>query len=48
MLHYMIEECEQPLVYIEHEVRIIMNYFELERISYGNNLGNTHKFFEIK
>ncbi|MEO5997810.1 MAG: histidine kinase [Chitinophagaceae bacterium] len=38
MQHYMIEECDQPLVPLEDEIRIIMDYFELERIRYGSNL----------
>ncbi len=38
ILHYMIEECEQPLVPIKNEVKIIEDYFELERIRYGNSL----------
>ncbi len=38
ILHYMIEECEQPLVPVKNEVKIIEDYFELERIRYGNSL----------
>ncbi len=38
MLHYMIEECEQPLVPVENEIKIIKDYVDLERIRYGNRL----------
>ena len=38
MLHYMIEECEQPLVPVKNEIKIMQDYFELERIRYGNSL----------
>jgi len=38
MLHYMIEECEQPLVPVKNEIKIIQDYFDLERIRYGNSL----------
>jgi len=38
MLHYMIEECEQPLVPLAKEIDILNDYFELERIRYGNSI----------
>src|ERR1700722_1555139 len=38
MLHYMIEECEQPLVPLAKEVDVLNDYFELERIRYGNSI----------
>jgi sensor histidine kinase YesM len=38
MLHYMIEECQQPLVPVKNEIKVIEDYFELERIRYGNSL----------
>jgi len=38
MLHYMIEECQQPLVPVNDELKVIEDYFELERIRYGNSL----------
>jgi sensor histidine kinase YesM len=38
MLHYMIEEFEQPLVPLAKEVDILNDYFELERIRYGNSI----------
>jgi sensor histidine kinase YesM len=38
MLHYMIEECEQPLVSLDKEIAILRDYFELERIRYGNSI----------
>lgn len=38
MLHYMIEECEQPLVSLGKEIDVLKDYFELERIRYGNSI----------
>jgi sensor histidine kinase YesM len=38
MLHYMIEECEQPLVPLAKELDTLNDYFELERIRYGNSI----------
>ena len=38
MLHYMIEECEQPQVALDKEIAILKDYFELERIRYGNSI----------
>ena len=38
MLHYMIEDCEQPLVSLEKEIAVLKDYFELERIRYGNSI----------
>ena len=38
MLHYMIEECEQPQVSLAKEIAILKDYFELERIRYGNSI----------
>jgi hypothetical protein len=38
MLHYMIEECEQPQVSLDKEIAILKDYFELERIRYGNSI----------
>ena len=38
MLHYMIEECEEPLVSLDKEIAILRDYFELERIRYGNSI----------
>jgi sensor histidine kinase YesM len=38
MLHYMIEECEQPLVSLAKEIAVLRDYFELERIRYGNSI----------
>jgi sensor histidine kinase YesM len=38
MLHYMIEECEQPLVSLGKEIAVLQDYFELERIRYGNSI----------
>ena len=38
MLHYIIEECEQPLVLLSKEINMINDYIELEKVRYGNNL----------
>lgn len=38
ILHYMIEECQQPLVSLEKEVAVLKDYFELERIRYDNSI----------
>ncbi len=38
MLHYMIEECEQPFVSLTKEIAVIKDYFELERIRYGDSI----------
>jgi sensor histidine kinase YesM len=38
MLHYMIEECGHPLVSLGKEIAILRDYFELERIRYGNSI----------
>ncbi len=38
MLHYMIEECEQPQVSLDKEIAVLKDYFELERIRYGNSI----------
>ena len=38
MLHYMIEECEQPLVSLEKEVAVLKDYFELERVRYDKSI----------
>jgi sensor histidine kinase YesM len=38
MLHYMIEECSQPLVPVGKELAILSEYFELEKIRYGNSI----------
>jgi len=38
ILHYMVDECEQPLVPVKNELKTVEDYFELERIRYGNSL----------
>jgi LytS/YehU family sensor histidine kinase len=38
MLHYMIEECEQSFVPVRNELKVLQDYFDLERIRYGNSL----------
>ena len=38
MLNYMIHECEQPLVPLEKEIKLIEDYMGLEKVRYGNRL----------
>src|SRR6185503_14427184 len=38
MLNYMIHECEQPLVPLEKEIKLIQDYVSLEKIRYGDRL----------
>jgi Histidine kinase len=42
ILHYMITECEQPVVPLSKEINMISDYFELEKVRYEN------LHFEIK
>jgi len=37
-LHYMIKDCDMPLVLLEKEIKMISDYIELERVRYGNQL----------
>ena len=38
MLDYMIHECDQPLVPLEKEIKLIQDYMGLEKVRYGNRL----------
>jgi two-component system, LytTR family, sensor kinase len=38
LLHYIIYECNQPLVKLEEELKMIMGYIDLEKIRYGESL----------
>jgi hypothetical protein len=38
MLNYMIHECEQPLVALERELKLIEDYTGLEKVRYSNRL----------
>ena len=38
MLNYMIHECEQPLVPLEKEIKLVQDYIGLEKVRYGNRL----------
>ncbi len=38
ILHYILYECNEPLVPLEKEVTLLQNYLELERIRYGKRL----------
>ena len=38
MLNYMIHECEQPLVTLEKEIKLVHDYIGLEKVRYGNRL----------
>jgi hypothetical protein len=37
LLHYLIYECSQPFVKLEHELKMIKDYIDLEKIRYGKN-----------
>jgi hypothetical protein len=37
LLHYIIYECNQPLVKLEKELKLIRDYIDLEKIRYGEN-----------
>jgi hypothetical protein len=37
-MEYMILECQEPLVQLEKELNMIMNYFTLEKARYGNRI----------
>jgi len=38
LLHYIIYECDEPLVGLEKELKMIRDYMALEKIRYGDNL----------
>ena len=38
MLNYMIHECNEPLVPLEKEIKLIQDYMGLERVRYGHRL----------
>ncbi|MBD0333747.1 MAG: histidine kinase, partial [Chitinophagaceae bacterium] len=38
MLHYMVNECEQPQVPLEKEIKLIQDYMGLEQVRYGERL----------
>ncbi len=38
MFHYIVEECEHPIVPLSKEIKLINDYIELELVRYGNNL----------
>ena len=44
MLHYMVEECDEPMVSLKKEISVINDYFELERVRYGNNIAMQLEF----
>jgi sensor histidine kinase YesM len=37
-LHYMITDCDVPMIPIEKELKMISDYMDLERVRYGNQL----------
>lgn len=41
MLHYILNECDQPLVPLEKEIKMIRDYMALEKIRYGDQLQMT-------
>jgi two-component system LytT family sensor kinase len=38
LLHYILNECNQPMVSLEKEVNMIRDYMELEKIRYGEQM----------
>lgn len=38
LLHYILNECDQPLVSLEKEIRMIQDYITLEKIRYGEQM----------
>ena len=38
LLHYMIHECDQPLVLLERELKLLRDYTGLEKVRYGDRL----------
>jgi len=41
MLHYILNECNQPLVSLEKEIKMIRDYMALEKIRYGEQMEMT-------
>lgn len=41
MLHYILNECNQPLVPLEKEIKMIRDYMDLEKIRYGEEMKMT-------
>ena len=41
MLHYILNECDRPLVPIEKEIKMIRDYMALEKIRYGEQMQMT-------
>ena len=41
MLHYILHECDQPLVPLEKEIKMIRDYMALEKIRYGEQMQMT-------
>lgn len=38
LLHYILHECDQPLVSLDKEIKMILDYMELEKIRYGEQM----------
>ncbi len=41
LLHYILNECDQPIVSMEKELKMIQDYMSLEKIRYGSKLKMT-------
>jgi LytS/YehU family sensor histidine kinase len=41
LLHYILNECNQPLVPLEKEIKMIQDYVSLEKIRYGDDMKMT-------
>jgi LytS/YehU family sensor histidine kinase len=44
LLHYIIYECNQPLVKLEKELKMIRDYIDLEKIRYGEGFNMSLQF----
>jgi two-component system, LytTR family, sensor kinase len=38
LLHFMLEECNKPIIYISQETKVIKEYIELEKMRHGERL----------
>ena len=38
LLHYILNDCDQPVVSLEKEIRMIRDYVSLEKIRYGDDM----------
>ena len=41
LLNYILHECDQPMVLLEREIKMIQDYMDLEKIRYGEHMQMT-------